>query len=276
MTDPRSAPPGTALTRAALDRVLARAAQLQGATGEGDDAGTMTEAQIIELGKEVGLSSDAIRQAIAEERSRTLAPEESGALAAVMGASSVTAARAISGSAASVLGALDAFMQRSEGLQVKRRFADQLVWEARRDFFSVFRRTLTISGSGFELAEADSVSAIVAPVSDAKSHARIVADYSVARRRKVTSTFLAAAVLFAIIWVPLTAIGVPVLLVGISASVAVGTLAAAAHFRFRQLIERAHVTLEQALDRLEFADTKQPTTAQVLLDALIGPARPPK
>jgi hypothetical protein len=276
MTDPRSTPPGNAITRAALDRVLARAAQLQGATGEGDDAGMMTEAQIIELGKEVGLSGEAIRQAIAEGRSRTLVPEESGAIAALTGASAVTAARTVSGSAESVLAALDAFMQRNEGLQVKRRFADQLVWEARRDFFSMFRRSLTISGSGFELAEADSVSAIVAPVSGAKAHARVVADYSVARRRRGTSALLAATIVFAAIAVPLMAIGIAPALVAIPALLAPAAILAAAHYRFRQLIERAHVTLEQVLDRLEFAEAKPATTAQVLLDALLGPPRPPQ
>src|SRR5471032_1006067 len=87
MTDPRSNPPGTALTRASLERVLARAAQLQGSTGDSDDAGAMTEAQIVELGKEVGLSTEAVRQALAEERSRTLVPDESGLLASLAGPS---------------------------------------------------------------------------------------------------------------------------------------------------------------------------------------------
>ena len=107
MTDPRSTPPGNAITRSALDRVLARAAQLQGATGEGDDAGTMTEAQIIELGKEVGLSSAAVRQALAEERSRTILPEETGDYPPDFRSASVaSAARTVPGSGAAVLSAL--------------------------------------------------------------------------------------------------------------------------------------------------------------------------
>jgi hypothetical protein len=46
--------------------------------------------------------------------------------------------------------------------------------------------------------------------------------------------------------------------------------------RYANLVARAQVVLEQALDRLEFADSKPPTTAQVLLDAFIGTPRPPK
>ena len=34
--------------------------------------------------------------------------------------------------------------------------------------------------------------------------------------------------------------------------------------------------MEQALDRLEFADAKPATPAQALLDAFIGPPRPPR
>ncbi len=276
MTDPRSTPPGNAITRSALDRVLARAAQLQGATGEGDDAGTMTEAQIIELGKEVGLSSAAVRQALAEERSRTILPEETGLVAKLSGASVASAARTVPGSAAAVLSALDGWMQRNEGLEIKRRFADQLVWEARRDFFSTFRRALTVSGSGLELASADDVTAIVADVAPGQSHARIVANFRSTRNQKLTKGFLVGLLLSLIVGAPLASIDInPVLAIAPAALVALTSLFVSWR-GYERLVSRAQVAIEQALDRLEFADTKQPTTAQVLLDALLGPPRPPR
>jgi hypothetical protein len=276
MTDPRSTPPGNAITRAALDRVLARAAQLQGASGEGDDAGTMTEAQIIELGKEVGLSSAAVRQAIAEERSRTILPEETGIVAKLSGASVASAARTVPGSAAAVLGALDGWMQRNEGLEIKRRFADQLVWEARRDFFSTFRRALTVSGSGLELASADDVTAIVADVAPGQAHARIVANFRSTRNQKLTKGFVVGLLLSLIVGAPLAAIDInPMLALVPAALVALASLFVSWR-SYLHLVSRAQVAIEQALDRLEFADTKQPTTAQVLLDALLGPPRPPR
>jgi hypothetical protein len=276
MTDTPSTPPGNAITRAALDRVLARAAQLQGATGEGDDAGTMTEAQIIELGKEVGLSSAAVRQALAEERSRTILPDETGIVARISGASVASAARTVPGSAAAVLGALDGWMQRNEGLEIKRRFADQLVWEARRDFFSTFRRALTVTGSGLELASADDVTAIVADVSPAHAHARIVANFRSTRNQKLTQGISVALLLSLLVGAPLAAINVGLALAVLLAS-AVGLTSLFVSWRnYNRLVARAQVAIEQALDRLEFADTKQPTTAQVLLDALLGPPRPPR
>ncbi len=279
MTDPRAKPPGgvreQALSRAALERVLARAAQLQAASGEDDESGAMTEEQLVELGKEVGLSGELLRQALAEERSRTLLPAESGWLASFTGVSAVTAARTVPGTPAAVLGAIDAWMQRSEALQVKRRFADQLVWEARRDIFSVIRRTIPIWGRGFELIPANDVSAIVAAVGPNRAHARIVADFSVARSRRATS---GAALAFAMLLItaPLIAIGVSPVLAAIPSALAALLALFITRRQYRQLVSRAQVALEQALDRLEFADAKPATTAQVLLDAFIGPPRPPR
>jgi len=279
VTDPRAKPPGgvreQALSRAALERVLARAAQLQAASGEDDESGAMTEEQLVELGKEVGLSGELLRQALAEERSRTLLPAESGWLASFTGVSAVTAARTVPGTPAAVLGAIDAWMQRSEALQVKRRFADQLVWEARRDIFSVIRRTIPIWGRGFELIPANDVSAIVAAVGPNRAHARIVADFSVARSRRATS---GAALAFAMLLItaPLIAIGVSPVLAAIPSALAALLALFITRRQYRQLVSRAQVALEQALDRLEFADAKPATTAQVLLDAFIGPPRPPR
>ncbi len=276
MTDPRSTPPGTALPRAALERVLARAAQLQGSSGEGDEAGAMTEAQIVELGKEVGLSAEALRQALAEERSRTLVPDESGMLAALTGVSVVSAARTVPGAAAPVLAALDAWMQRSEGLEIKRRFADQLVWEARRDFFSTFRRALTASGGGLELAAANSVTAIVADVAPGQSHVRVVADFRGTRNERVFKGVLWALLATLFVGAPLFAIQIPPALAAGAALIAGAATMFFSWRKYTHLVDRAQVSLEQALDRLEFASNKPATTAQVLLDAIIGPPRPPK
>jgi hypothetical protein len=273
MTDPRANPAGTALSRAALERVLARAAELQAASGEGDDAGAMSEEQLVDLGKEVGLSGELLRQALAEERSRTLLPAQPGWLASLTGASAVTAARTVPGSPAAVLAALDVWMQRSEGLQVKRRFADQLVWEARRDVFAIIRRTLPLWGRGVELAPANDVSAIVASVTPNRAHARIVADFTVTRSQRAT-TAVAMAFALLLTTLPLLAMGISPELAAIPPVLSALLALFVMRRQYRQLVERAQVALEQALDRLEFADSKPVTTAQVLLDALMGPPRP--
>ena len=64
------------VSRLALERVLARAAELQGAAGDDSESReALTEGQIVELGKEVGLSAPFLRQALAEERARSMTDE---------------------------------------------------------------------------------------------------------------------------------------------------------------------------------------------------------
>ena len=71
------------LDRAAMERVLARASELSSGASDGPDG--MTEAQLIEIGKEVGLSPATLQQALAEERTRVVLSEEMGLEARVMG-----------------------------------------------------------------------------------------------------------------------------------------------------------------------------------------------
>jgi len=54
------------LPRTALERVLARAAELQTTTSESGE--TISEARLLEIAREVGLDVQHVRQAIAEER----------------------------------------------------------------------------------------------------------------------------------------------------------------------------------------------------------------
>ena len=148
--------------------------------------------------------------------------------------------------------------------------------EARRDFFSTFRRALTVSGSGLELASADDVTAIVADVAPGQSHARIVANFRSTRNQKLTKGVLVGLLLALIVGTPLASIDINPVLAVIPAALVALTSLFVSWRSYERLVSRAQVAIEQALDRLEFADTKQPTTAQVLLDALLGPPRPPR
>src|SRR6476661_4669044 len=100
------------LDRSALERVLARAAQLQGNASDADPSEQFTEEQLIELGKEVGLSPQNLRQALAEERTRSDLPDdEHGIAASMFGPSRVRAARTVPGRPDDVLAAVDTWMR---------------------------------------------------------------------------------------------------------------------------------------------------------------------
>src|SRR5918911_9272 len=103
------------LDRGALERVLARAAELQARTGEPEEV--LTEDQILDLGKEVGLSAEHLRQALAEERTRVaLPPDENGLAAKLLGGARVGASRTVPGKPREILNAIDVWMQREECL----------------------------------------------------------------------------------------------------------------------------------------------------------------
>src|SRR5579859_1214583 len=99
MTDEKSSLPARQdlLDRQALERVLARAAELQGAGAMPDSGDLISEAQLREIGNEVGLSPATVSQALAEERTRVNVPEERGLVAQIAGAGFATATRTVPG-----------------------------------------------------------------------------------------------------------------------------------------------------------------------------------
>src|SRR3954467_2115978 len=145
--------PPRKLDRSALERVLARAAELQ--TSEmGDSSGMLSEAEIVELGKEAGMSPEHLRQAIAEERARSAAPTDSSFASTIIGPSFVRASRIVTGKPQELLDAIDGWMQRQESLQIKRRFSERIVWEPRGDLVAGIQRALNVRGRGYPLARA--------------------------------------------------------------------------------------------------------------------------
>src|SRR3982751_7023142 len=145
------------LDRQALERVLARAAELQGSSAVAESGDLISENQLLEIGNEVGLSPAVLNQALAEERTRVNVPEERGLVAQVAGAGFATATRTVPGNARDVLATIDAWMLREECLQVQRRFAERITWEPQRGLFGKLRRTVNVSGRGFYLIDASQI-----------------------------------------------------------------------------------------------------------------------
>ncbi|MEP6492619.1 MAG: hypothetical protein ABJF01_08080 [bacterium] len=271
MSDPSSSSnlPGPRLDRSALERVLARAAELQ--IGPNESGEEFTEEQLLDLGKEVGLPAQHLRQALAEERTRSIIPEdERGLAASIFGPSRVRAARTVSGRAADVLPAIDGWMQREELLIVKRHHADRIVWEPRRDFFVGIKRALRVGGRDYALSHAFEVSATVIAVDEGRVHVAVDADFRVSRSRSAqqtvgTSIFggLATAALFAMGVTAIVAAAPVVILpaIGIGAARALQG----------RIVTRAQLALEQLLDRLERGEFGR-TTADSLLGAIVAAA----
>jgi hypothetical protein len=249
-------PPATGLDRGALERVLARAAELQAGSGEPEEV--MTEDQILELGKEVGLSAEHLRQALAEERTRIALPEDRGGLSAtLLGGARVGASRVVTGRPREILEAIDAWMQRQECLQVKRQFADRIVWEARRDLVGTIRRALNVGGRGYALARAFEVAATAVPIDGSRTIVRIDADLapfrsSLARQSAgATALGIAAGGVMVALHFAVAAAAAPVVLIGAGAFYAARGINA-------RTATSAQLSLEQLLDRLERGEIAKP------------------
>ena len=261
MTEPSSnLPAQRSLDRAALERVLQRAAELQARAGDVPDE--MTEDELVALGQEVGLTPETMRQAIAEERTRVALPEsEHGLAARLFGPGSASAARTVNGTPAVVLRAVDEWMQREECLKVKRRFADRITWEPRRDFLGNVKRGLNLGGRGYFLTRATEVAATVIAVDDKRSLVRLDADLTGARSARasagVTSTGLGAvgaATLTTVAVVANVAL-IPALLVGVVPALIGGAMGYRIVRDHEKNAARAQLALEQVLDRLEHGET---------------------
>ena len=265
------------VTRGALERVLARAAELQGASGEEGEPDSLTEAQVEELGKEVGLSPEHIRQALAEERVRIEPLEVGGTGIAyqLFGSELIGAQRVVRGKPERILAALDRWMQKEEGLRVKRQRSDAIAWEPTRGVFGSLRRIL---GAGdFALTRADEIIASVVAVDEEFTLVRLQGSFrglrSAMGNRTIVGTAFGAAASTALIvlgitvsialtplaWVPMA------MAPAIAASAGSYYLARQAH---RHTVQRAQLALEQILDRLERGDAERPSLMRIIESAL--------
>lgn len=113
--------PARRLTSQELEAVIGRAVELQSASGASDDG--IAEAEVVRIGRELGLDPAHVRRAIADIRSRL--PAERGAMATLMGAGRVRAARTIRRPAADVGMLLERYLVRCEYMHVQRRFPDR-------------------------------------------------------------------------------------------------------------------------------------------------------
>lgn len=105
-----------------LDEVIRRAAELHADSSTRLEGG-LSEAEVLSIGRELGLDPATVRRAMAEVRGRP--PAEKGLLVMLAGPRAVHASRVVSRPAARVAADLELYLRKREFMVAQRRFRDR-------------------------------------------------------------------------------------------------------------------------------------------------------
>jgi len=256
-------PAAGGLDRKAVERILARATQLN-ATNTNDSPELITQEQLFEIGKEVGLSPASINQALAEERTHL-------DIDTTPDTGPVSAQRVVSGDVMQAMGKLDKWMQDGEHLQVQRQFPDRMVWEPRTDWAAIMMKAWRTGGRSYYLREARGVAATIVPIDNERVLVRLDADVLPARNHRVAlgagvagfGVLMGAALgsLGALFHIPELAIigmgAVPIAGAGVG-----GHAILRSH---RGTVARVKLGLEQAIDKLDYGTQRKPGVLESII-----------
>lgn len=233
------------IDRGALERIIKRAAELQaGAQDVGDG---LTQDEVLALGKDVGIPSRYLQQAMLEEQTRAVVETRRGFWPWLTGPRTLSADRVVPGDRAAVERALTRWMEEEESLQVKRRFADRTSWEPKAGAFATIQRALGSKGRRFALATSQEVTGQVTQLEAGFCHVGLVADIRPNRARRLQG----GAAVFGLAVLATTAFAVTFGLIALVPAVVLVPTAAAIARHHRVENERVQVAMEQVLDRLE-------------------------
>jgi len=264
------------IDRAALERIMQRAAELQAA--EADVGEGLTADEVLSLGKEVGIPGRYLQQAMLEHATAVVASPEAGLAGRVVGPAEVTAQRVVLGDPEDAARALITWFDSNELLVVLRQQAGRVTFEPLGGMQAALRRGGAALGSSkpkFMLSRASLVSATFNKLETGYCHVTLTANLQKERAGYLGGAFaggsmgVATAIVLATLS-PFWVVTIPPLLVG-------GALGWFVLKRYRPVAERAMLGLERALDYLERGGVKPghqiPPRSGGLLESLAGEIR---
>jgi hypothetical protein len=262
---------GRGITRADLQQVIRRAAELY--TEESDADEHLSESEVLRIADELGLPGRHVRQALYElPRGRG----EEGVLERWFGPPAVVGTRVVPGEPGQVIDRLEDYLVTREFLQVLRRQGEKAVFSPADDAISNVARAVRRPQSQWQIARARRVLVEARPIPEDESHVRLEVDVGNRRNAAVTGGLVGGVVL----GLPLAAgaffpVGHIVLdIAGDAAGYAAGLVAGAGAFaasvsagvaiarrRFTARLDDARLEIAGLLDRLEGGRTLDPPPA---------------
>ena len=136
---PGSNAPERRLTSQELEAVIRRASELEAAGGGAGD--TLSEDEVLRIGRELGIAPIHVRQALVETRGKQ--QSEPGMLARVMGPGYVSATRVVQGNADQVRERIEAYLLEVEHMVIDRRTPQYTRYERGAGIGTAVRRAAT-------------------------------------------------------------------------------------------------------------------------------------
>jgi hypothetical protein len=242
--------PARRIDRAALERIMQRAAELQ--AGEADVGEGLTPEDVLALGRDVGIPGRYLHQAMLEQATEIVAPAEAGLIGRVVGPATVSAHRVVVGDPEDVARALITWFEKNELLVVQRQQPGRVTWERVRGMQAAIRMGAAAFDRGHPkhmLARATLVAATFTRLESNYCHVTLTAELKAARTSAIGGAVAGAslggvAAVILGVMSPFWVIAIPPLLIGGGAAWL--TLRA-----FRPVAQRTLLGLERALDFLE-------------------------
>ncbi|UCC83291.1 MAG: hypothetical protein JSW46_20465 [Gemmatimonadota bacterium] len=250
---------GRYLTRRDLEAVIRRAAELE--TSGGSTVPELSEADVVRIAQEVGLSEANIRRALAEHSSSAeMLLADRGVISRLCGSGLVTASRTVSRSAEEVTAELENYFQSHQSLQLVRRTQHTSLWEPDKSVVASVVRGLDVFGRGYKLAKRGrAVELRVVPLSEESCRITLTSDLGNERAGWFWGFGVA-------VGMPLTWVWLMFILEGgfipdpwlLATPGIIASTVALARVGYRRGVERMRLVLDGLLDRLEHDEPLEP------------------
>lgn len=253
------------IDRAALERIIQRAAELQ--TSERDIGDSLTPDEVLALGKEVGIPGRYLQQALLEERTRLVQVAPAGVLERAVGPAEISAQRVVRGDPEDVELSLIRWLEEWELFCVQRQQPGRISWEPVGGIQATIRRATAAAGGTkrpMMLARAETISATVVALEPGFTHVTLAATARKARTESIAggAALATAGIAVSGVLLVLGSFVVPALFpVPLGLGLGYVTLK-----RYGPIVARIQLGLERALDHLEQAPSRA---------SRLPPGRPP-
>lgn len=247
-------PPGQLLSPQEFDAVIRRAAELQAHAADGQGSEGMDPAELVRIGKELGLSTAHLQQAIAEVRGG--GPPEAGVLYKLFGPAEIRASRTVPGNAEDLRENLERYLLEREYYTVLRRFHDRTIYEQASGVHATVGRSMSQAFGGSRLLGFRQLEVAVQPLEDGFSYVTLGTDLSAQRAGVATGAVLGGGGGGAAVATALgIAVAPPAALLGLPI---VAGMAFIMRATYNSSARKAHLKLESLLDRIQHSELPPP------------------